>query len=139
MSALKVPICIENNCLGEKSALIDGFAAELSDLRYVINENQRFTLHLAAVFACNFSNALCGMADEILRSRNLDFQMLLPLLKQTMAKLETLPPAKAQTGPAVRGDASVMNKHLAALDAEKGEVYRRISAYIAKMKDIQES
>ena len=134
MSDLKVPICIENSCLGEKSGMVERFAAELSDKCCFMNESQRFATHLAAVFACNFSNAVCGMADEILRENDLDFDVLLPLLQQTMSKLDTLSPEEAQTGPAVRGDMSVMNKHLDALDDEKKEVYHCISNYIAKKR-----
>lgn len=75
----------------------------------------RRRLHLAAVFACNFVNHCCTLADDLLHEGDLDFSVMLPLLEETVAKLRELPPAEAQTGPAVRRDANVMGLHRAML------------------------
>lgn len=48
----------------------------------------------------------------ILRDAGMDYKVLLPLLRQTISKLETLSPDEAQTGPAAREDMNVINSHL---------------------------
>ena len=75
----------------------------------------RRQLHLAAVFACNFVNHCCTLADDVLSDAGLDFSVLLPLVDETVAKLHELPPVEAQTGPAVRRDENVMGLHRAML------------------------
>ncbi len=73
---------------------------------------QRRQLHLAAVFACNFVNHCCTLAEEVLRPAGQTFDVMLPLLDETVAKLHQLSPAAAQTGPAVRWDQSTISRHL---------------------------
>ena len=75
----------------------------------------RRRLHLAAVFACNFVNHCCSLADDILQDGGLDFSVMLPLLDETVAKLHQLPPRQAQTGPAARRDHNVMGMQRAML------------------------
>ena len=75
----------------------------------------RRQLHLAAVFACNFSNHCFAISDELLRECNLDFSVMLPLVEETVAKLHDLSPREAQTGPAVRRDEQVMGLQRAML------------------------
>ena len=75
----------------------------------------RRRLHLAAVFACNFANHCCTLADDLLAETGLDFSILLPLVDETVAKLHQLPPRDAQTGPAARNDENVMGIHRAML------------------------
>lgn len=96
----------------------------------------RKRLHLAAVFACNFTNALCSMAETVLRPSGLDIQAMLPLLRQTVDKLESVSPRDAQTGPASRGDTAVMQAHLEMLarTPDLREIYRLMSRYIEKQK-----
>lgn len=135
MSNLEVPLCLEDNNIGPGREMVERFAAALSGDCRRVDEAQRAVLHLAAVFACNFSNAMASAADEILTAEGLDFKMLLPLMRQTLDKLQELPPAEAQTGPAARGDRSVMEKHLGMLGDERlRNIYREISAYIEERK-----
>lgn len=131
MNELKVPLCVEHEALGDDCEMVMRLAAELTDARYMISEKQRGVLHLAAVFACNFSNAMACAANGILQDNNMSLDMLMPLMQQTLDKLKMMPPVLAQTGPAVRADKSVMEKHMNALPtAELQELYRMISAYI---------
>jgi len=89
-------------------------------------------LHLAAVFACNFVNHCCTLSDALLAESGLDFSVMLPLLDETVAKLHELPPAEAQTGPAVRRDANVMGMQRAMLadKPELQEIYTLLSKSI---------
>ena len=99
--------------------------ASLMSLALSLNDNEDFVhrstsatrrqLHLAAVFACNFTNHCCALADGLLTDAGLDFQVLLPLVEETVAKLHQLPPAEAQTGPAARRDENVMGLQRAML------------------------
>ena len=83
----------------------------------------RRRLHLSAVFACNFANHCCTLADDLLAELGLDFSVMLPLLDETVAKLHQLSPAEAQTGPAARRDENVMGMQRALL-ADKPELQR---------------
>lgn len=111
-----------------------GWAQEISSKVQIINETQRYRLHLAAVFACNFTNACVDMAYQVVTKIGLPFDLLLPLISETMDKLHTMAPSEAQTGPAKRHDKTVMEKHLQWLseDRDMQEIYRCISAYITK-------
>jgi len=61
----------------------------------------------------------------------LPFEILLPLLRQTVEKVSTMTPAEAQTGPAVRRDVNVMRAQLAELEDERlRELYRMVSDMI---------
>ena len=89
--------------------------------------------YLAAVFACNFTNHCCTLADDVLREAGLDFSVMLPLVDETIAKLHELPPAQAQTGPAIRRDDNVMGVQMAML-ADKPEMQK---IYTLLSKSIQ--
>ena len=77
-------------------------------------------------------NALAGIAEDILQNSGIDFSTLLPLMKQTVNKLNNLKPALAQTGPAVRGDQKVMKSHMDMLEysPEYKQVYALLSSII---------
>lgn len=94
---------------------IDRLAGLVSDSVYHGDSALRGRLHLAAVFACNFTNALYGVADELLRRDGLDIKVMLPLIEETVGKLRELSPCKAQTGPASRRDTGVIERQMEAL------------------------
>ncbi|MCR5820762.1 MAG: DUF2520 domain-containing protein [Bacteroidaceae bacterium] len=83
---------------------------------HLLDSAGRSRLHLAAVFACNFANHCCTLAEQILHSVGVDFDVLLPLVEETAAKLRELPPSVAQTGPAVRGDENIIVSQSTMLD-----------------------
>lgn len=91
---------------------IKALAAKISPNIIEADSKVRADYHIGAVLTCNFANHLCELADDYLTGQNLDFKYLLPLLRQTVAKLSTTSPAKAQTGPAVRHDQKVIDYHL---------------------------
>lgn len=116
----------------EAMATIEGLAHSLSNRVFRADSRRRARLHVAAVFACNFVNAMYDAAHCLLAEDDIPFEVLFPLIDETAAKVHLLTPAEAQTGPAVRGDVAVMQNHLIAL-AEKEElrdVYTLISNYI---------
>lgn len=135
-SAVKVPLCVEGDHLGENQDKVMRLVAELSDMHCEMTEKQRAVAHLAAVFACNFSNALCGIADELLQKEGFSLELLMPLMEQTLDKLKTMSPKEAQTGPAVRRDTVVMGQQMMALDDERlRAIYSAISDYVMDKSD----
>ena len=102
------------------------------------NSQQRESLHLAAVFACNFANHMYAIAEKLLQQQGLDFDVMKFLRRETELKAESISPRKGQTGPAVRNDRNVMSKHLALLgETAEAEMYRLISESIQKYKSEQ--
>jgi predicted short-subunit dehydrogenase-like oxidoreductase (DUF2520 family) len=123
-----VPIFTEANSMEDEHRL-ETLALTLSGKVTPLSSEKRKYLHLAAVFACNFTNHLYNIAAQILEKQNIDWNVLLPLIEETAAKVRTLPPRDAQTGPAVRRDKPVIEKHLEMLgdDPAKQEIYRVLS------------
>ncbi|MBS1637945.1 MAG: DUF2520 domain-containing protein [Bacteroidetes bacterium] len=99
---------------------------------------ERLKMHAAAVIANNFSNAMYALAFDFV-SDELSVKhtkLLLPLIRQTARKIEHLPPHKAQTGPAVRGDQETIKKHLLLLKKypQTKKVYELITRVIMARK-----
>jgi predicted short-subunit dehydrogenase-like oxidoreductase (DUF2520 family) len=108
----EVPFCIEADDEQAENQLVK-LAQSMSQTVYLVNSKERKVLHVAAVFACNFTNHLLALAKEITSDEDLEFDLLKPLIKETFQKaLAAEHPADVQTGPAVRGDRSTMNNHL---------------------------
>lgn len=87
------------------------------DVREADSESRR-KLHLASVFACNFTNVLADISAGILNEAGYDLTAVLPLMQQTVDKLKTLTPKEAQTGPAKRGDNEIIRKHVKMLESK---------------------
>lgn len=109
-------------------------AGKLSDNVREITSDQRRQLHLAAVFVSNFPNHLFSIAEDILEEQGLGFDFLKPLIRETAAKVSSVSPASAQTGPARRNDSNTLEKHLEMLEQypEYRKLYQLISEQIKK-------
>lgn len=101
----------------------------------VLDSERRKQLHLAAVFACNFANHCCAIGEEIMASCGLPPSWLAPLIAETAGKLQEMPAAEAQTGPAARNDRSVMDEQEKTLQEhpEWLNVYRALSRSIHEL------
>ena len=110
-----IPFCIEAEQDDDVKFLLDEASKISSDIR-VVDSEQRRHLHLAAVFACNFVNHFYALAEGICEKENISFDVLRPLIEETAAKALSHQPSKVQTGPAVRFDRNVIDKHLEMLD-----------------------
>lgn len=116
-------------------------ATSISKKIKVVNSKNRLQIHLAGVFACNFTNALYVTAYEIIEknlSKN-DTELLHPIMLQSFHKLYKTHPKKAQTGPAMRDDNIVIKKHLALLKSNKqlAKVYKIMSELIISQQKIK--
>ena len=128
----QVPLLIEGEH-PDTAAALHLLASELSDSVYEVSEQQRAQLHLAAVFACNFTNHMYAIAQELLAEKGLPPQLIGPLISETAAKALGSPSAAAvQTGPARRGDRQTQQKHLGLLEGhpQLQELYQKISTEI---------
>jgi predicted short-subunit dehydrogenase-like oxidoreductase (DUF2520 family) len=111
-----VPIFIEGADPATEALLL-ALASQLSQAAARLDSAQRLHLHLSAVFASNFTNHLLGLAQALLAEASLPFELLHPLVRETVDKaLAAQPtPFAVQTGPAVRHDAPTLAAHQAAL------------------------
>ncbi|HEX8659916.1 MAG TPA: Rossmann-like and DUF2520 domain-containing protein [Hymenobacter sp.] len=109
-----VPLCIEAADLTAEATLL-ALAGSISEHVLRLGSAQRLKLHVAAVFANNFTNHLLGIADALLAEAGLPPALLAPLVRETVDKALANPPFAVQTGPAVRRDAPTLVAHRAAL------------------------
>ena len=125
-----VPLAIETE-LEEDHALLKELAESLSDKVFPITSSEREKLHVAAVFANNFSNYMYLTAQDICDESMISFEILKPIILETAKKIMNLDPYVAQTGPAKRKDVKVIEKHLSSLQGEKKEIYNLLSKAIS--------
>lgn len=106
----RMPVCVE--AADEPTALLlETVARSVSRNVRRIDSRQRLGLHLAAVFASNYSNLMYTAAEQVLQACGLELSLLQPIIEQTAAKLRRLPPLQAQTGPALRRDEGTLALH----------------------------
>lgn len=106
-----IPILIEANTPLALDRVME-LGNELSENVQVVSSQQRAKVHLAAVFASNFTNHMYVIAEQLLEAEALNFNILKPLIRETAEKaISAESPAKVQTGPAVRNDFKTKDKH----------------------------
>ena len=126
----KVPFCLEAEHK-EDLNIIKKIASSLSPKVYEISSEQRKMLHVAAVFANNFSNYMFTIAKEKCDQNDIPFEILHPLIIETAEKALTLSPEKSQTGPAIRNDLKTIERHLSQIsDVEHKKIYKVITEAI---------
>ena len=125
----QIPVFVEGKQIDDLSAIFT-LAQTLTPRVYEASQHDRERLHVAGVFANNFTNQMYAIAADILRDTHIPFQVLLPLIDQTAEKVHHLPPREAQTGPAKRKDEHVMRHHLSLLKTEEQQQLYRL---VAKM------
>ncbi|MDO3626327.1 Rossmann-like and DUF2520 domain-containing protein [Mucilaginibacter sp. BT774] len=136
LNFITVPLCIEGSD-ETITSLLNELAYTVSQNVYRVNSDQRKTLHLAAVFACNFPNYLYYVSQQLLTKKQLPFDLLRPLILETAEKVQELFPASVQTGPAVRNDEKTMASHLEQLqeNPDLQAIYELLSQGIIKMEN----
>lgn len=128
----QVPVFVEANT-NETTELLKKLASELTGKVYNVTSEQRIKLHVAAVFACNFTNYFYTIASEVIEKEGIPFDILKSLIEETASKINFLSPYEAQTGPARRNDTVTMNKHLEMIDnKDYNTLYRLISQQITE-------
>ena len=132
----KIPFLVEGSS-PEVSAQVTKLATSLSERVEAADSATRLVIHLAAVFANNFSNHMVRIAQQILKEQNLSPNLLDPLLEETFLKLTRVGAREAQTGPAVRDDQMTMKKHIEWLKnhPEWEKLYTFMSREIARTRE----
>ena len=131
-----VPILIEASDSATRDRL-KAFAARISDRVADADAAQRARVHLAGVFANNFTNAMFAAAGDVLKDAGLPADLTDAIIMETAAKaVASHDPAVVQTGPAVRGDSATQERHrrLLADDELLKTIYDKISEYIWQQK-----
>lgn len=128
-----VPFCIYGNNESSQKTLTH-LANKISNVVYPINDEQRASLHLAAVFANNFGNHMLTLAEQLCNQNQVSFDILKPLIIETFSRLQTANPSNLQTGPAMRNDKKVISKHKSILkkDPDLHKIYSILTDHIKK-------
>jgi predicted short-subunit dehydrogenase-like oxidoreductase (DUF2520 family) len=130
-----IPCFIEGRNIDDIAAIYS-LAQMLTSRIYEANQHDRERLHIAGVFANNYSNLMYRIAADVLKDTQIPFEALLPLIDYTAKKIHTVPPSEAQTGPAQRGDEEVMKHHMDILQTTPyGEVYQALAGLIGKARN----
>lgn len=105
-------------------------AGDLTGVPFRLSDELRPLYHAAAVFASNYLVTASAIAEALFAAARVPdpAQAMAPLQRATLDNVERLGPARALTGPAVRGDAGTIRRNLEALDREAPE---QIAAYVA--------
>ena len=130
----KINLFVEGNNHKTEKKMFE-IASKISCHVEIANIQKRTTLHLAAVFGCNFTNHLYNISQKILEDVGLSFDYLKPIIEETASKACEMKPFIAQTGPAVRKDLEVMNFQLEKLKDYKhfSDIYNLISKSIMNL------
>lgn len=129
-----IPIAIEASSVEIEQSVME-LALGVSNKAFKTNENERMRLHLAAVFANNFTNHLVALSQEICKNEGIPFEHLQPIITQTCERLKSNAAKTVQSGPAKRDDKMTMQKHLELLKStpDIALLYQSLSASIRKM------
>jgi predicted short-subunit dehydrogenase-like oxidoreductase (DUF2520 family) len=132
----KIPFFIEG-CDAETTARIMEIAKSLSES----DSHKRKLLHIAAVFASNFTNFMYVSANDLLKKEDIDFKLLYPLMEETLLKACSADPANGQTGPAIRGDSNTIQEHIKLLSSRPDlqKLYTFISSKIQEYFSVNDS
>ncbi len=126
----KVPLFLET-AGQDDMALLKDLASSISGIHMPLDSAKRRVMHLSAVLCCNFVNHLYQLSHEILAKEDIPFDVLLPLIDETAAKVHELTPYEAQTGPAIRWDEQVIARHMDMLSNPRHrDIYRILSESI---------
>lgn len=131
-----IPICLEAEN-EEDFKTLQSLSQNISEKVFPISSEQRKSLHVAAVFVCNFVNHMYTIGNQICEEHNVPFEVLKPLIMETAQKISTLKPEDAQTGPALRNDTKTINKHLEFLqESNYQELYKLLTQSIQNVKKL---
>ncbi len=134
ISLKETPFLIEGSSR-EVTEKIRSLASSISCSVHETDSPSRLTIHLAAVFANNFSNHMVNIAQQMLGEQGGDLKLLDPILKETFSKLTDMGASASQTGPALREDSETMHKHLELL--RKHPEWEKLYTFISR--DIKNS
>ena len=121
-------------------ALGEGLARDLRAVPFRLRDELRPVYHAAAVFASNYLVAISGVAERLFREAGVPDPLaaMRPLQAATLDNVGRLGAAAALTGPAARGDAGTIAKHLQVLAASAPETVVAYAALCRVALDLAE-
>jgi predicted short-subunit dehydrogenase-like oxidoreductase (DUF2520 family) len=126
-----LPFLLESSA-PEADRKLEELARSLEGSIHFVEPERRRMIHLSAVFVCNFTNFMLTAGKDISSRAGLSFDILEPLIKETISKALSIGPEKSQTGPAIRNDLNTVEKHLNLLSfsPELQNIYRDVTMAI---------
>jgi len=131
ISFIDLPFLLESSS-EESSAILKNMAESIGGKVHFVDTEKRRMLHLAAVFVCNFTNHMLTMGKDIALKAGFSFEILAPLIQETILKAMDSGPEISQTGPAIRHDQNTIEKHLELLSfsSELQKIYTEMTQSI---------
>jgi predicted short-subunit dehydrogenase-like oxidoreductase (DUF2520 family) len=118
-----------------RATLTDMARALKGDIVYLTSED-KVLYHAAAAIACNYFTTIVKLATDLWRNFGKTpadaIKAYMPLLRGTLANIETVGFPNCLTGPIARGDAATVRRHLAALEKYAPELlplYKELGAF----------
>ena len=106
-----IPWLIDANT-DENKRKLWAFAKSMGENVKEAGNEERLRLHVAAVIANNFGNHLLHLTEQFCQREGIDFNLLYPIMEETVHRLQYAPPSAVQTGPAIRRDTSTIQTHI---------------------------
>jgi predicted short-subunit dehydrogenase-like oxidoreductase (DUF2520 family) len=134
-----LPFLLESSDEGS-SEFLKKMAESIGGKVHFVDTGHRRMLHLAAVFACNFTNYMLTVGKEVALKAGFSFEILDPLIKETISKAMDSGPENSQTGPAIRHDQNTIEKHLELLSfsPEFQRIYNEMTLSIIEYYKIKD-
>jgi predicted short-subunit dehydrogenase-like oxidoreductase (DUF2520 family) len=128
-----IPFLVDGNN-DSTAKTISNLAASISPNVFIADDETRLRYHLSAIIVSNFTNHLFVLAKDYCDKNKIEFNLLLPLIKETVKRLHSYEPSEMQTGPAIRGDEQTIQKHLQLLNdfPQLKNIYEMMSESIMK-------
>jgi predicted short-subunit dehydrogenase-like oxidoreductase (DUF2520 family) len=119
---------------GYSSGILKYIAESIGSKVHFIDTEHRRLLHVAAVFACNFTNHMLTAGKQITQKSGFTFEVLEPLINETVMKAMEAGPENSQTGPAFRSDIGTIKRHidLLSFSPELQGIYKEVTKSIMK-------
>ncbi len=130
-----IPFCLEATN-DQNSRLLRSLALSIGKKVYFIDSEKRKYLHVAAVFANNFTNYMYTIANDICKEQEIPFEILHNIIGETARKIQDISPRKAQTGPAIRKDTKTIDNHVTLLNNKQQEIYKLLTESISNEKKL---
>ena len=115
------------------TAALSGLAEQLGARPFVLDEKDKGSYHLAAMFASVFPYILLLQAKELAQEAGIASSeastIFGPIFRRAVRHLEESDPRQGLTGPVSRGDAQAVRRHLELLagDPDRAELYRSLT------------
>lgn len=130
-----IPICLNANS-NQTFEYLNAVASMLSNNIVRMDSRTLTWLHLTGVITNNFTNHLLAIAHQISKEKGFDFELVKPLIEETIKKAFDLNPIASQTGPAIRNDQSTINLHIEKLkdySPELADIYKALTLSIQSL------